>query len=199
MCRSLVINLLHAICFPVEVLIQNPLRIYVELNHSTSRKQHEAYSFHCRGLRRACDCIRDCQEEDSIDSWQVQPEAMATMAVTAANDIVEAQSLFDHSMFVQDDRYDASYNYIAYNDKGSWSVRFTAWYLAGLLHRNQGDDLEHAKAAIENIISVQMIDDFDTAWYGIYKLSPDQPDPTPHSTTYSPKIYEVRRILCRRS
>ena len=59
-------------------------------------------------------------------------------------------------MFVQDNRYDASYNYIAYGDKGSWSVRFTAWYLAGLLHRNEGDDLEHAKAAIENIISVQM-------------------------------------------
>ncbi|XPS81354.1 hypothetical protein M3J07_013318 [Ascochyta lentis] len=103
----------------------------------------------------------------------------------------EAQSLFDHSMFVQDNRYDSSYNYIAYSDKGSWSVRFTAWYLAGLLHRNERDDLEHAKAAIENIISVQMTDDFDAAWYGTYKLSPDQPDPTSNSTLYPPKIYDT--------
>ncbi|KAH6633635.1 hypothetical protein C7974DRAFT_175649 [Boeremia exigua] len=103
----------------------------------------------------------------------------------------EAQSLFDHSMFVQDNRYDTSLNYIAYGDKGDWSVRFTAWYLAGLLHRNEGDDLEHAKAAIDNIISVQMTDDFDAAWYGTYKLSPDQPDPTPNSTLYPPKIYDT--------
>jgi hypothetical protein len=113
------------------------------------------------------------------------------VTVAAANVQAEAQSLFDHSMFVQDNRYDASYNYIAYSDKGSWSVRFTAWYLAGLLHRNEGDDLEHAKAAIENIVSVQMTDDFNAAWYGTYKLSPDQPDPTPNSTLYPPKIYEV--------
>ncbi|KAF1924614.1 uncharacterized protein M421DRAFT_278083 [Didymella exigua CBS 183.55] len=122
---------------------------------------------------------------------------LAAQAVATAIDsrktvlTAEAQTLFDYSMFVQDNRYDASYNYIAYGDKGSWSVRFTAWYLAGLLHRNEGDDLEHAKAAIMNIISVQMTDDFDAAWYGTYKLSPDQPDPTPNSTLYPPKIYET--------
>lgn len=54
-------------------------------------------------------------------------------------------------MQVQDNRYDKSYNFIQYADKGSWSVRFTAWYLAGLLHRNEGDDVKHAKAAIENM------------------------------------------------
>jgi hypothetical protein len=30
---------------------------------------------------------------------------------------------------------------------------------------------------------------FDTAWYGTYKLSPDQPDPTPNSTLFPPEIY----------
>jgi hypothetical protein len=52
-------------------------------------------------------------------------------------------------MQVQDSRFDASYKFIWYQDKGPWSVRFTAWYTAGLLHRNQGDDVENAKAAIE--------------------------------------------------
>lgn len=112
------------------------------------------------------------------------------MSMTTANSTSEAQSLFDYSMFVQDNRFDVSYNYIAYSDKGSWSVRFTAWYLAGLLHRNEGEDLKYAKAAIENILSVQMTDDFNAAWYGTYKLSPDQPDPTTGSTLFPPKVYE---------
>ncbi|OAG07799.1 uncharacterized protein CC84DRAFT_1186638 [Paraphaeosphaeria sporulosa] len=101
----------------------------------------------------------------------------------------DAQDLFDWSMHVQDRRYDSSYNFIAYPDKGGWSVRFTAWYLVGLLHRNKGDDLQKAKAAIRNIIACQMTNDFAAPWYGTYKLSPDQPDPTPNSTMYPPEIY----------
>jgi hypothetical protein len=54
-------------------------------------------------------------------------------------------------MHIQDNRYDASYNFIQYSDKGPWSVRFTAWYVAGLLHRNQGDDVKHAEASIRNM------------------------------------------------
>jgi hypothetical protein len=54
-------------------------------------------------------------------------------------------------MHVQDNRYNAPYNFIQYADSGAWSVRFTAWYLAELLHRNEGDDLVHAKASIENM------------------------------------------------
>jgi len=54
-------------------------------------------------------------------------------------------------MHIQDNRYDASYNFIQYSDKGAWSVRFTAWYVAGLLHRNQGDDVKHAEASIRNM------------------------------------------------
>ena len=64
---------------------------------------------------------------------------------------IEAQDLFNYSTQIQDNRYDYSYNFIQYADKGSWSVRFTAWYLAGLLHRNDGDDFMHAKAAINNM------------------------------------------------
>lgn len=64
---------------------------------------------------------------------------------------LDAQDLFDYSMRVNDLRWDDSYNYIWYSDNGPWSTRFTAWYLAGLLYRNEGQDLSNAKAAIENM------------------------------------------------
>lgn len=51
-------------------------------------------------------------------------------------------------MSINDPRYDESYNFIIYPDTGPWSVRFTAWYIAGLLHRNTGSDLVNAKAAL---------------------------------------------------
>lgn len=62
-----------------------------------------------------------------------------------------AQSLFDYSMQVSDSRFDASYGYVWYQDNGQWSVRFTAWYIAGLLHRAKGDDVKTAVKAIENV------------------------------------------------
>ncbi|KAH8884077.1 hypothetical protein GQ53DRAFT_880375 [Thozetella sp. PMI_491] len=102
-----------------------------------------------------------------------------------------AQSLFDYSMQVQDLRWDDSYKYIWYSDNGPWSVRFTAWYTAGLLHRNQGNDVNNAKAALENILACQLTENFDSAWYGTFKLSPDQPYPTPDSPLYPPSIYNT--------
>ncbi|CAG8374162.1 unnamed protein product [Penicillium salamii] len=92
-------------------------------------------------------------------------------------------------MFVNDNRWDNSYKYIWYSDKGPWSTRFTAWYNAGLLYRNEGEDLINAKAAIENILSCQMTESYESAWYGTFKLSPDEPYPTPDSDLYPPEIY----------
>jgi hypothetical protein len=69
----------------------------------------------------------------------------------SADNRTDAQDLLDWSMHIQDNRYDTSYNLIQYSDKGTWSIRFTAWYLAGLLHRNEGDDVEHAKASIRSM------------------------------------------------
>ena len=63
----------------------------------------------------------------------------------------DAQTLFDYSMSVSDSRYDSSYNYIWYQDNGQWSVRFTSWYIPGLLHRGQPADVQAAIAAIENV------------------------------------------------
>lgn len=59
-------------------------------------------------------------------------------------------------MYVNDLRWDNSYKYVWYSDNGPWSTRFTAWYVAGLLNRNKGEDLFNAKAAIENM-SVQFL------------------------------------------
>lgn len=73
-------------------------------------------------------------------------KAMSTDPVLA-----DAQDLFDWSMFANGNRWDNSYKYIWYSDKGPWSTRFTAWYTAGLLYRNEGEDLINAKAAIENM------------------------------------------------
>ncbi|KAF3392702.1 hypothetical protein F1880_008569 [Penicillium rolfsii] len=102
-----------------------------------------------------------------------------------------AQSLFDWSMNVNDLRWDNSYKYIWYSDNGPWSTRFTAWYVAGLLFRNKGQDVSNAKAAIENILTCQMAESYESAWYGTYKRSPDEPYPTPDSELYPPEIYET--------
>ncbi|ESU13980.1 hypothetical protein FGSG_07691 [Fusarium graminearum PH-1] len=90
---------------------------------------------------------------------------------------------------VSDSRFDSSYGYIWYQDNGQWSVRFTAWYIAGLLHRGKADDVKAAVMAIENVLANQLNSDFDSAWYGTFKLAPDEPDPTPNGTLYPPSIY----------
>ncbi|KAM0234176.1 hypothetical protein ACHAPO_006557 [Fusarium lateritium] len=100
-----------------------------------------------------------------------------------------AQSLFDYSMEVSDSRFDSSYGYVWYQDNGQWSIRFTAWYIAGLLHRGKTDDVKAAVKAIENVLENQLNSDFDSAWYGTFKLAPDEPDPTPNGTLYPPSIY----------
>ncbi|KAK1584951.1 uncharacterized protein LY79DRAFT_635947 [Colletotrichum navitas] len=118
----------------------------------------------------------------------------ATLGVAATSKPVlsaNAQSLFDYAMAVQDSRWDDSYKLIWYQDNGPWSVRFTAWYTAGLLHRNEGNDVENAKAAIKNVLASQLTSDYESAWYGTFKLSPDEPDPTPDSELYPPSIYNT--------
>lgn len=37
----------------------------------------------------------------------------------------------------------------------------------------------------------QMNSDYDAAWYGTFKVAPDQPDPTPDGELYPPKIYST--------
>ncbi|PVH88640.1 hypothetical protein DL98DRAFT_555658 [Cadophora sp. DSE1049] len=90
-------------------------------------------------------------------------------------------------MLINDARFDESYKMIWSDDNGPWSVRFTAWYTAGLLYRNQGDDVENAKGALRAILATQMTENFTSPWYGDFKLSPDEP--IPQATLYEPQIY----------
>ena len=76
-------------------------------------------------------------------------------------------------MALNDARFDETYKYIIYEDNGPWSVRFTSWFVPGLLYRNEGDDLDNAKEAIVNILANQLTDNFTAPWYGTWKLSPD--------------------------
>ncbi|TVY80423.1 hypothetical protein LSUE1_G003279 [Lachnellula suecica] len=76
---------------------------------------------------------------------------LAIAPILAAQLSPAAQSLFDFSMGINDVRWDDSYKFIWYNDNGPWSTRFTAWYTAGLLYRNEGNDVENAKAALKNM------------------------------------------------
>lgn len=70
------------------------------------------------------------------------------MVLTFASD---AQDLFDYSMAISDARFDETYKFVQYPDNGPWSVRFTAWYVPGLLYRNKGKDLENAIGAIKSM------------------------------------------------
>lgn len=38
-------------------------------------------------------------------------------------------------------------------------------------------------------LETQLLADYESAWYGTFKLSPDEPDPTPDSPLYPPSIY----------
>lgn len=127
----------------------------------------------------------------AVASLLTSSATLGVAATTKPTLSANAQSLFDYAMEVQDSRWDDSYKLIWYQDKGPWSNRFTAWYTAGLLHRNQGNDVENAKAAIEMILASQMNSNYESAWYGTFKLSPDEPDPTPDSPLYPPKIYNT--------
>lgn len=120
-------------------------------------------------------------------------------------------------MQIQDARWDDYYKYIWYQETaGELSTRFTAWYTAGLLARKQGNDVDNAKAALENMyvvtmlslwlwintrskyakwliqvfsLSAQMSAEYESAWYGTWKVTLDTPVPTDNSSYWPPEIY----------
>ncbi len=68
------------------------------------------------------------------------------------NKAAAAQDYFDTAMAIGDSRFDANYGYLWYLDNGPWSIRFTAWYIPGLLYRNQGNDLANAEKALRKML-----------------------------------------------
>lgn len=62
------------------------------------------------------------------------------------------QEIFDIAMQVNDWSWEPATGWIEANDDGGHtSSRFTVWYAVGLLQRNQGDDVQRAITAIENM------------------------------------------------
>lgn len=79
-----------------------------------------------------------------------------------------AQDLFNESMDIMDRIYDSSAGYLRYFyyplAAGPHETRSSAWYAAGLLQRNEGDDASEAIKIIRNIIGSQHKEP-GTEWY----------------------------------
>ncbi|KAH8653390.1 hypothetical protein BX600DRAFT_401982 [Xylariales sp. PMI_506] len=110
--------------------------------------------------------------------------------VAAVELTVNAQEMLDESMSFLDQIYDPAAGYLSYFyyplAAGRHETRSSMWYAAGLLQRNQGDDLDHAVTIITNIIEKQA-KNVSAQWYGDYATYPEQP--TVGSPAYPAVIY----------
>lgn len=81
--------------------------------------------------------------------------------------------LFDQSMSFLDQIYDPNAGYLWYFyyplAAGKHETRSTVWYAAGLLRRNEGDDLDNAVKIITSVIGDQQ-KNVSAQWYGDYTL-----------------------------
>lgn len=77
--------------------------------------------------------------------------------------------LFDQSMSFLDQIYDPNAGYLWYFyyplAAGKHETRSTVWYAAGLLRRNEGDDVDNAVKIITNVIGDQQ-KNVSAQWYG---------------------------------
>lgn len=84
--------------------------------------------------------------------------ALAVSGVTAFSDNTTGyiDDLFDTSMSFLDRIYDPIAGYLWYFyyplAAGKHETRSTVWYAAGLLRRNQGEDVQNAVRIIESVI-----------------------------------------------
>ncbi|CAN8101694.1 unnamed protein product [Discula destructiva] len=89
-----------------------------------------------------------------------------------------------------DQIYDSIAGYLWYTyyplAAGKHETRSTVWYAAGLLRRNQGDDVDNAVRIITSVIGDQE-KNVGAQWYGDYTKYPEQP--TVGTAWYPEKIY----------
>ncbi|PYH97067.1 hypothetical protein BO71DRAFT_481522 [Aspergillus ellipticus CBS 707.79] len=115
---------------------------------------------------------------------------LGVSAVHAASLSTDAQALFDQSMTIQDAIYDPVASYLHYFyyplAAGPHETRSSVWHSAGLLQRNQGNDLQEAVKILEKVIGDQE-KNMSVQWYGDYTVYPEQP--TVGSPAYPPVIY----------
>jgi hypothetical protein len=74
--------------------------------------------------------------------------------------------------------YDKSVSYLYFFyyplAAGPHETRSTVWYAAGLLQRNEGDDVEQAINILKNVIGDQYKNE-SQQWFGDYKVYPESP------------------------
>lgn len=112
---------------------------------------------------------------------------VATRA-TAFRSSSHAEDLLKQSMDFMDRNYDQEAGYqFNLGTALLHETRSSSWYAAGLLARNEGNDVQEAVPIINNIISGQ----FQNAeqWYGDYQTYPEQP--YPGTEAYPAKIYHT--------
>ncbi|KAH8771030.1 hypothetical protein F5883DRAFT_492899 [Diaporthe sp. PMI_573] len=98
--------------------------------------------------------------------------------------------LFDQSMSFLDQIYDPNAGYLWYFyyplAAGKHETRSTVWYAAGLLRRNEGEDVDNAVKIITNVIGDQQ-KNVSAQWFGDYTKYPEEP--TVGSAWYPENIY----------
>lgn len=88
--------------------------------------------------------------------------AMAFSCVTGLSSVNTSSyidEIFEYSMSYLDQIYDPTAGYLWYTyypfAAGKHETRSTVWYAAGLLRRNQGNDVDHAVRIITSVIGDQ--------------------------------------------
>ncbi|KAI3397174.1 hypothetical protein diail_11148 [Diaporthe ilicicola] len=98
--------------------------------------------------------------------------------------------LFDQSMSFLDQIYDPDAGYLWYFyyplAAGKHETRSTVWYAAGLLRRNEGDDVDNAVRIITSVIGDQQ-KNVSAQWFGDYTKYPEEP--TVGTAWYPEDIY----------
>ncbi|KAJ4300052.1 hypothetical protein N0V90_005301 [Kalmusia sp. IMI 367209] len=112
--------------------------------------------------------------------------AVATNGSNTADDATK--QLLEESMNWMDLYYDPDAGYLYNLDSKALlhDTRSSAWYAAGLLARNEGDDVEQAARIVENVIAGQHKNGSEQ-WYGDYQIYPEEP--TVGTPQYPPVIY----------
>lgn len=113
--------------------------------------------------------------------------ALAVSGVSAftGNTTGYIDDLFDQSMSFLDQIYDpyAGYLWWFYQPlaAGKHETRSTVWYAAGLLRRNEGDDVDNAVKIITSVIGDQQ-KNVSAQWYGNHLQNPSSRQHGPECT-----------------
>lgn len=106
--------------------------------------------------------------------------AVGGASAFAGNTTAYIDDLFDQSMGFLDQIYDPNAGYLWYFyyplAAGKHETRSTVWYAAGLLRRNEGDDVDNAVKIITNVIGDQQ-KNVSAQWYAEYLERPSAGGP----------------------